>query len=178
MCLGGNCYVFSGATISGEIRPSTAIVNITFSDVIVKAIGVGDVNANGTPDIMALRNVAGDIGDIFDLSSLGNLTHENALTTFDLGEDFPGYKISVDDFSGIGDVNLDGYSDVIVGAEGGKSGKVMTSIWRNSYPSCEGAAYIFSGASLTGSVSASKAIAVIRGDIDGDSLGSSVAGTY
>ena len=176
--LGVNCYVFSGATISGEIRPSTAIVNITFSDVIVKAIRVGDVNANGTPDIMALRNAAGDIGDIFDLSSLGNLTHENALTTFDLGEDFPGYKISVDDFSGIGDVNLDGYSDVIVGAEGGKSGKVITDVMGYSHPSCEGTAYIFSGASLTGSVSASKAIAVIRGDTDEDSLGSSVAGTY
>lgn len=63
-----------------------------------------------------------------------------------------------------GDVNGDGYEDIIVGAVGALSGK--------------GQAYIYSGATLSGDRTApTGALATITGAANGDFLGNSVSGT-
>ncbi|MEE9429567.1 MAG: integrin alpha, partial [Melioribacteraceae bacterium] len=161
----GKSYVFfGGSSMSGNIATSSADVTIT-GETTHNRFGysvssTGDVNGDGYSDVIVgayqHNNFTGKSYVFFGGSSMsGNIAAASADVTM-TGETTSGdhFGISV---SSAGDVNGDGYSDVIVGAYG-----------NNSYT---GKSYIYFG----GSTMNSTPDVIMTGETASDSFGFSVA---
>jgi len=132
----------------------------------ISVAGVGDVNRDGYPDVVvgAYGNDRGtlDAGAIYlfrgPLLGTRSVASADAIVTGEGPEDWFGYRVD-----GGGDLNGDGYADLIFGAPG--SSRAGTDA---------GAAYIFHGP-LAGIRSASLADVVLVGEAENDRAGSAVA---
>jgi hypothetical protein len=155
----GRVYLFYGSSSGLSVSPAWSkesnVANAFFG---FSVAGAGDINGDGYSDI-----VVGAYGEsssagaayIFKGSSAGLLTAPATIVTGLSGGNNFGYSVA-----GAGDVNGDGFCDIVIGAYAASS--------------FAGAAYIFHG-SITG-LSTSPAIA-LNGLSMGDRFGYSVAGT-
>ncbi len=172
----GQSYLFYGGNaLSTSISLSTADVTFTglaANDLSGFAVSsAGDVNADGFDDILI-----GAYGADFNGSSSGesyliyggaslaaSFTLDNADTTF-LGQadsDFSGYAVN-----GGGDVNGDGFDDILIGAYGADPGS----------KSASGESYlIYGGSGLGSSINLLNADVTFSGKSAGDNSGKSVA---
>lgn len=185
----GESYVIFGSTsLSGTISVASAAVTIygvDASDNSGRSVsGAGDVNADGYDDLIigapggdgtssAIRNLSGESYIVFggasmpstiELASLGN----SGLTIYGSGaNDQSGMSVS-----GTGDVNGDGYDDVIIGAGNATTGLPGRTVNGESY-------VIFGGSALPATIDlavpASTFITII-GVFNGDLAGYSVGG--
>ena len=119
--------------------------------------GAGDVNMDGTPDVIVGAPNATPNGTRSGRAIVYSGTDGSVLYTFDgfVAEERSGAAVD-----GAGDVNMDGYADLIVGAPNRNGGLGLAQV---------GFAYVYSG--FDGSL-----IHLLSGDLAGDNGGSSVAG--
>jgi hypothetical protein len=120
--------------------------------------GAGDVNGDGYADVIVGAWGADSYRGRAYLYYGGPHCDEVADVVF-TGEAFSDYFGSV---AGIGDVNRDGFADVIVGGSG--------------YNSSRGRAYVFYGSPSLTSMSAASADVILTGEASGGNFGTSVAG--
>ena len=172
----GRAYIIYGdPRFNYSIQASSAQVIITGEGngnfLGCSVAGAGDVDGDGYPDvIVGAKGVDGGLTDrgrayiIYGGSSLkGSIPAGGADVVITGAADGDEFGLSV---AGAGDVDGDGYPDLIVGAEGADDE------WTN-----QGRAYIIYGdSSLDSSILASDADVVITGEAEGDELGLSVAG--
>ncbi|MBI3019437.1 MAG: FG-GAP repeat protein [Deltaproteobacteria bacterium] len=167
-------YIFLGSTsLASSINASAANVKLIGQGgrFGISVSGVGDVNKDGFADVIVGANLDGTAGPsagaayiFYGATSLASLA--NAKLIGQSARDEFGTSVS-----GAGDVNNDGFADVIVGApladdarKGGAGGEA-------------GAAYIFYGAaSQASSINASSANVKFIGENGLDALGASVSG--
>ena len=128
----GRAYIYYG----GSLMNNVADVTMTFGNLFGFSVsGAGDVNGDGFDDVIVGSHLynsytgramifygAAEMDNVPDVTMYGQFTNS-----------YFGYSVS-----GAGDVNNDGYSDVIVGAYGGETGVSR--------------AYIFSGGVLMDNV--------------------------
>lgn len=172
----GAAYIFYGAnTLASSVNAANA--NVQFigevaSDHFGGAVSGGDINGDGISDIIvgaidedAGGSAAGAVYIFYGSSSLASQIDASVASVKLIGEvanDQFGYSVSS------GDVNNDGYDDVIAGAIGDDTGGGSA-----------GAAYIFFGSpSLAASIDASLANVKLIGEAAGDNLGASVFTGY
>ena len=165
----GAAYLFNGATLSGTKATSDALATINGAaddDFLGSSVSIaGDVNGDGYDDvIVGAKSVAmKGAAYVFSGATLsGTKETTDALATINGGDDYDHFGASV---SGAGDVNNDGYYDVIIGAADPNT----------AFGNREGKAYVFSGATLSGTMSATDALATFNGTSDYDWLGYSVS---
>jgi hypothetical protein len=157
----GRAYVFLGAPRVGS-RPSTVLTGAAAGDAFGFAVaGAGDVNHDGRGDIVvgAYHNSAGgkDAGRayVYFGGRTVSSTPDLVMTGEAAGDAF-GYAVG-----SAGDVNGDGYADLVVGAYGNDAGG-----------SAAGRAYVYFGGSGPDGV----ADYSITGEATLDNLGFAVAG--
>ena len=172
----GAAFVFHGGP-SGIPNGSPATANATIQSNQADAYlgwsvaGVGDVNGDGRPDVIAGAKAYDsgetDEGAVFvfhgGFMGVGNGSPSNADSTVQSDQMGAGLGYSVD---GVGDSNGDGYADVVVGADKYTAGELE-----------EGAAFVFHGGPF-GIQSFGPTIpsAVLESNQPGAEMGHSVAG--
>ncbi len=185
----GRVYVFhssgtNGVTITGVGSASSTITGETVNDNFGSSVASGDVNGDGYADVIAGARTYPNTGNtgrvyIFHSSGTGGVSitlaaSASRIISGEAGSAQCGSSLAT------GDVNGDGYADVIAGAP--------------AYSGAQGRAYIFhsagsSGISIILAASASRIItgeaggggdyfgvAVTAGDINGDGYSDVVAG--
>ena len=134
----GAVFIYHGLNnggINNFSSPASPLVGAAGSNFGISVALAGDVNGDGYSDIIVGANLAGvnnaGAAYIYHGSPSGiSLTPSTTLTGINAGDNF---GISV---SGAGDINWDGYSDVVVGANLYESSPVETN---------EGAAFVYYG---------------------------------
>jgi len=185
--LAGSAYIFFGSTslsgtfdLSGGVQsPDVTILGKAGGDRLGRSVSsVGDVNGDGFDDIIvgAHQNAdaAATAGAAYIFFGAGNLSGTKSLGGGESADVTILGKAGVDRLgdavSGVGDVNGDGFDDVIVGAYFNDDGPGTGA----------GAAYIFFGASdLSGTKSLGEgqsADVTILGKVANDNLGDVVSG--
>ncbi len=166
--LGSASGIASGspATASAQLESDQAGANLGYS-----VAGAGDVNGDGYADVIvgARHYQAGEIDEgaafLFLGSASGIASGNPATAAAQLESDQANAEVGVS-VAGAGDVNGDGYADVIVGAQFYSAGQ-----------SFEGAAFVFLGsASGISSGNPATAAAQLESDQVDAELGRSVAG--
>ncbi len=170
----GRASVFLGSSAGISTTADTDLDGGESSDYLGTAVAAaGDVNNDGYDDVIVGAGGYGDVvgrAYVFHGSASGVST---AATTTLTGEAAENYFAWTGSLSGAGDVNNDGYDDVIVGAAG--------------YDAFSGRAYVYLGSStgvasvadltLTGSISDALGGTVSRaGDVNNDGYGDVIIG--
>ena len=154
--LNGKAFVFYGP-LAGELSVSdagAAITGVITNELLGEAVGSADMNHDGVPDLLigAPRPPLGDNDTgrtyVFFGPVLGNLLSSQANVILTGEEDNDEFGTAV---AGAGDVNGDGWDDLVVGAH---------QLFRPG----NGKAYIFHGPLPTGIIPASAANAVMLGE--------------
>ena len=187
----GAVYIFhsagsSGVTITAAASATTTIVGSAASDQFGNSVATGDMNGDGYADvIVGARNRNGTAGVAYIFHSAGSsgvtITAAGSASTIISGtaaSDQFGYSVAA------GDINGDGYADMIVGAYTRNAGAGVS----------QGVAYIFhsagsSGVTITAAASATTIIAgtsasdafggsVATGDVNGDGYADVIVGAY
>ena len=163
----GEAYIFFGSPgFSGRLFPADADVVIiggtVFGMLGTSVSSAGDVNGDGYDDVIVDEPNSGQVYIFFGGTglpdSLSTSSADVVLTAESSISEFFGWCVS-----DAGDVNNDGYDDIIAGATGAGGSN--------------GRAYIFFGGPwLTGTISASSANVIITGEASGDHFGWSVSG--
>ncbi len=165
----GKSYIFfGGSSISGNINASLADVTMTgeatnnsFGSTVSSA---GDVNGDGYSDVIVgasgNNSNTGKSYIFFGGSSISGNINASSADVIMIGESTStrfGFSVS-----SAGDVNGDGYSDVIVGASANNSNT--------------GKSYIFfGGSSISGNINASLADVTMTGEVISNNFGISVS---
>jgi len=139
----GACYVIYGGKTYTEID----LANLGQNGLIINGIqkgnefsysvsGAGDVNADGCDDIIIGEPNRNGVGNVYLIYGKNNLSSVIDLSNIDASEIVNIIGVSVNGSTGIsvskaGDVNSDGYGDIIIGANGEEG--------------CEGRAYVIYG---------------------------------
>lgn len=162
----GAAYSYHGSVLGVGSSAAKSVIGTGAGDQLGIAVaGAGDTNGDGYDDVIVGANgynagASVDVGAayVYRGSSLGvSTTASRVLTGLTAGDAFGGAV------AGAGDVNADGYDDVIVGAQGYDSGAMVSA----------GAAYTFHGSSLGTSVAASL---TVIGTSTGEYVGGHVSG--
>ncbi len=170
----GRAYLFEGDSAGLSTTPSTYL-DSHYEDGLGEAVdGAGDVNGDGYDDvIVGAPGYIGDVGAVFVYTGSASGLSTTAATTIEGGDPGDVFGRSV---SGAGDVNGDGYDDVIVGADG--------------YSSSTGRAYVFHGSAAGLSSTATTTITgggtsyylgysvSDAGDVNADGYADVVVGAY
>lgn len=169
----GAAYVFYGSTsLASSINASNASIKLigeAAGDFFGNPGAAGDINGDGIADIIVGSvggagggNPEGAVYIFYGSSSLATSIDASLANVKLIGEvSNDGFGIAVTS----ADVNLDGFDDVIIGAEGEDSGG-----------SAAGATYIFYGArSLPAAIDASVANVKLIGELASDRFGGSLA---
>ncbi|MBK8984457.1 MAG: FG-GAP repeat protein, partial [Ignavibacteria bacterium] len=150
----GRTYIYYGGAIMNNVSDVTMTGDSISTELGYSVSGAGDVNGDGYADVLAGGNkFSNEKGRAFIFFG-GNIMNNVAdvrMTGENSGDNF---GISVSD---AGDVNKDGFSDVIVGA--------------NQYNSYTGKVYIFYG----GNIMDNTADVIITGESTGNFFGNSVS---
>jgi hypothetical protein len=156
----GRAYIFFGGPAMDTI-PDVILTNHSSNDYFgISVAGAGDVNGDGYDDVVVGAYVSGDLG--LDSGHVyiffGGPAMDSIPDVVIAGLPSELFGISV---AGAGDVNGDGYADVIVGAPGNDAGGLDG-----------GRAYIFFGGATMDNVPD----VIITGTVPTEDLGNSVAG--
>ncbi len=158
----GAAYIFIGSNtgIANGASPTATLNGAVATDAFGGSVAsAGDVNGDGYSDvIIGASGVAGNKGAAYIFNGSGSGIANNASATTTLSGTNAGDRFGFS-VSGAGDMNGDGYSDVIIGAIGVSAGT--------------GAAYIFEGLAAGISNGATAAL-TLNGGNTGDSYGFSV----
>jgi len=169
----GRAYLFYGGSLSASVDVEDADVifdGTTDSDEFgYDAAGVGDVNNDGFDDVLVGAWKAEDTGD---RKGQAYLFYGGSLATSTLASDADVTINGTDDLDflgrqvdGAGDVNADGYDDLLIGA-----------YYAADTGSTRGRAYLLYGGSLSATENAEDADVIFNGASDGDFFGMSLAG--
>ncbi len=179
----GAVYIFSGADLVGEITYEEALCTIKGSggkEFGIYAAKAGDVNADGIPDIMVGDDRNSEMGHVYVFSGekFRDCDSENA-DAFALAQIFGEDENEHLGFGmlSLGDINEDGYDDVMVAAPFKEEGKPDL--------------FIFSGSDLSGELLEAAALISLEplysasqrkmsrvGDLNGDGISEILLGTY
>lgn len=166
----GRVYIFHSAGANGVPTTAAASANTiltgeTTSTYFGNAVATGDVNGDGYADVVIGANTySSSTGRVYIFHSAGTAGissaaagSANSILTGETTSTYFGCSVA------IGDVNGDGYADVIAGAY--------------SYSSQTGRAYVFhsSGTGGLGNVAAGSANAILTGETTNNRFGWSVA---
>ncbi|MBK6426742.1 MAG: FG-GAP repeat protein [Blastocatellia bacterium] len=172
----GAAFVFHGGP-SGIPNGNPATANATIqsnqadADLGWSVAGVGDVNGDGFPDVIAGAKAYDsgqtDEGAVFvfhgGFMGVGNGSPSSADSTVQSDQIGAGFGYSV---HGVGDSNGDGFADVVVGADKYTAGELE-----------EGAAFVFHGGPFgIQSLGPATSSATLQSDQPGAEMGHSVAG--
>jgi len=173
----GAAFVFLGSASGvADGNPTTASARLTSSQLFGKmgfsVAAAGDVNGDGYADVIVgdYQHDAGEANEgaafVFMGSAAGVVDGTPASAATQLESDQTGAELGYS-VAGAGDVNGDGYADVVVGARRFAAGEAQ-----------EGAAFVFLG-SAAGIADGNPASAMAQLELDqaSASLGRSVAGT-
>ncbi|MBN1936640.1 MAG: FG-GAP repeat protein, partial [Anaerolineae bacterium] len=152
----GRAYLYLGGAAGLAVTPALTLTGEAGSNLGLSVASADDVNGDGFADIIigayAYNSYQGRA--YLYLGSAAGLAATPALTlTGEAGGDYFGYPVA-----SAGDVNDDGYADVLVGAYG--------------YNSSQGRAYLYLGG--TAGLTATPAL-TLTGEAGGDCFGTSVA---
>ena len=157
----GAAYIYYGSSTGLSATAATTLIGTASSYFGVSVAGAGDVNGDGYSDvIVGAKGVSSSTGAAYIYLGSSTGISTIAATTLD---GFSTNSYFGNSVASAGDVNGDGYSDVIVGA------------WAQTqlpYYYVKGAAYIYYGASSGISTTAST---TLNGLLDGGDFGYSVA---
>jgi len=170
----GAVYIYLGSPsgIANGASPTATLTGVNPNDNFGTSVAsAGDVNGDGYYDIIVGAPNAGvnsqGVAYLYMGSSTGILSSASADTLYGVA-DFVGLGISV---ASAGDVNGDGYSDIIIGAYGNNTAYVFkgskTGIANNAT-----ADYVLTGSGTFG-ISVSSA-----GDVNGDGFSDVIVGAY
>ncbi|MDQ3019266.1 MAG: FG-GAP-like repeat-containing protein [Bacteroidota bacterium] len=152
----GRSYIFYGGSSMNNVADVTMTGEVTFDDFGFSVSTAGDVNGDGFADVIVsawLHGPPNSTGRVYIF--YGGSSMNNAADVIMNGEAIANhFGVSV---STAGDVNRDGYSDVIVGADG--------------YGSSTGRAYVFYGGSSMNNV----ADIIMTGEATSNNFGKSVS---
>ncbi|HMQ69600.1 MAG TPA: integrin alpha [Ignavibacteria bacterium] len=171
----GRTYVYFGGALMNNVADMVMTGEAAASYFGVSVASAGDINGDGYPELIVGANgYSSTTGRVYmyDYFMKNDLTYDNALTGAATGDLF-GFSVS-----SAGDVNGDGYSDVIVGAP-----------YNDAAGSSAGRAYIYFGGAImdnaadvvmTGdSVNSYFGYSVSdAGDVNGDGYGDVIIGAF
>lgn len=157
----GEVRIFLGAATAGAVGVGHTFVGSQANVQLGYSLdSAGDVNSDGRDDVVAGGPQRLDLNPGLARIYFGTVSGPPAqlLLTGEVGQDRFGWSVS-----GAGDINLDGFHDVVVGAPGHDSQGVD-----------KGAVYLYYGGLVTDAVADWKAV----GAVGGDSLGVAVDGGF
>jgi len=160
----GVAFVYHGSA-SGTQTTAVTMLELNQANARLgnSVAGAGDVNGDGYTDVIvgaySYDNGEADEGAAFVYHGSASGIQTTATTTLESNQ----ANAVMGTVAGAGDVNGDGYADVIVGASG----------WDNGQGGSEGAAFVYHGSA--GGIGTTAAIMLVGNQLGGN-LGSSVAG--
>lgn len=171
----GAVYLFLGSIIGLSALPSTTLNGISPGEFGHSVACAGDVNGDGYSDvIVGALSVSGKGAAYFFLGSSTGLSTSPSITLNDINNvsnDYYGRCVA-----SAGDINGDGYSDIIVGADGVSSN---TGAAYTYHGSSDGLQTISYWQTLEAQAGANYGISVASaGDVNGDGFSDVIVGAY
>lgn len=171
----GDTYLYYGrpgcdALVALAFEPDAVFKGIAAGDYSGASVsGAGDVNGDGYDDILVgAYRANSSTGETYLIYGNADLSGELSLSSADVtfagidADDYSGWSIST-----AGDVNKDGYDDILIGAYGADPGGALTA----------GETYlIYGSANLTGAISLNSADVTFAGIVASDESGYAISG--